>query len=225
MVKLLLAEDEAAMSEALVDILTFHHYAVDAVFNGEDALDYSLGGLYDGIILDIMMPKRDGLSVLQALRAQGVHTPVLLLTAKAEVADKISGLNMGADDYLAKPFVMEELLARVRAMLRRREEYVPDTLQYGNITLDSKSASLSGPNSTFSLSKLEYQFMELFMRNPRIYFSSEKLLERIWGYDATAENGTVWVYISYLRKKLAVLDANVQIRSKRNFGYALEVLE
>lgn len=221
--KLLLAEDEIAMSEALLDILKFYHYTVDAVYDGEDALSYGQSGIYDGIILDIMMPKRDGLSVLRALRAQGIHTPVLLLTAKAEVEDKINGLDMGADDYLTKPFVMEEFLARVRAMLRRREEYTPDVLQCGNVTLDTKNAILSGPGNSFSLSKLEFQFLELFMRNPEVCFSSEKLLERIWGYDSAAEIGTVWVYISYLRKKLSAVGANAEIRSKRNIGYALEV--
>lgn len=220
--KLLLAEDEKAMSEALVDILTFHHYAVDAVFDGEDALAYAESRIYDGIILDIMMPRRDGIRVLETIRKQGIHTPVLLLTAMSEVEDKIAGLDMGADDYLTKPFIMEEFLARVRAMLRRREEYAPDILQCGNVTLDTKNIALIGPNNSFSLSKLEFHLMELFMRNPGITFSSGKLLERVWGHEGVAEIGTVWVYISYLRKKLDALGANIEIRNKRNIGYSLE---
>lgn len=221
--KLLLAEDEKAMSEALVDILTFHHYAVDAVFDGEDALAYAESGIYDGVILDIMMPKHDGLSVLEAMRAQGLRTPVLLLTAKSEVEDITNGLDMGADDYLTKPFAMKEFLARVRAMLRRREEYAPDVLQCGNMSLDTKNIILSGPGNSFSLSKLEFQLLELFMRNPGITFSSEKLLERIWGHERAADTGAVWVYISYLRKKLDALGATAQIHNKRNIGYSLEV--
>lgn len=220
--KLLFAEDEPAMSEAVMDILTYHNYSVDAVYNGNDALDYALVEKYDGIILDIMMPGKDGFTVLQELRNSGVYTPVLLLTAKSEVENRIHGLNIGADDYLPKPFVMGELLARVKAMLRRREEYTPDMLVCGNITLDTGSMTLSGPTESFSLSKLEYQMMELFMLNQGISFSSEKLLERIWGHEADAEIGTVWVYISYLRKKLLVLGATVEIISKRGIGYMLK---
>ncbi|MDO5425532.1 MAG: response regulator transcription factor [Eubacteriales bacterium] len=220
--KLLFAEDEPAMSEAVADILTYHHYLVDTVSNGEDALHYALSDTYDGLILDIMMPKLDGLSVLKELRRRQIHTPVLLLTARTEIEDRILGLDLGADDYLPKPFAMGELLARVRAMLRRREEYTPDTLLCGNIALDRSNYTLSGNGHSFSLSKLEFQLMELFMLNQGIFFSSEKLLERVWGYDTDAEIGTVWVYISYLRKKLAALDADMEIHSKRNIGYALE---
>lgn len=221
--KLLFAEDEIAMSEAVVDILTYHKYMVDAVYNGEDAYEYALAEKYDGIILDIMMPKMDGLEVLKKLRGQGFHTPILLLTAKFEVESRIQGLNLGADDYLPKPFVMGELLARVRAMLRRREEYTPDVVQFGNITLDRSNFVLSNGSMQFPLSKLEFQLMELFLLNPGIYFSSEKILQRVWGYDTDAEIGTVWVYISYLRKKLMALTATSEITSKRSIGYALEV--
>lgn len=223
--KLLLAEDEHAMSDAVVDILTYHNYLVDAVYNGVDALDYALAEKYDGIILDIMMPGKDGLTVLQELRNADNHTPIMLLTAKSEVAHRIHGLNMGADDYLPKPFDMGELLARVKAMLRRREEYTPDTLVCGNIILDTGGMILSGPTESVSLSKLEYQMMELFMLNQGICFSSEKLLERIWGYNTDAEIGTVWVYISYLRKKLSALNANIEIISKRSIGYMLAVVK
>lgn len=192
--KLLFAEDEPAMSEAVVDILTYHHYSVDAVYNGNDALDFALLDQYDGIILDIMMPGKDGFTVLRELRQAGNRTPVLLLTAKSEVENRILGLNMGADDYLPKPFVMGELLARVRAMLRRREDYTPDTLTCGDIVLDTGSMMLLGPDNSFSLSRLEYQMMELLMLNQGIYFTSEKMLERIWGHDTEAEIGTVSEY-------------------------------
>lgn len=221
--KLLFAEDEIAMSEAVVDILKYHKYIVDAVYDGEDAFNYAINEKYDGIILDIMMPKMDGLEVLKKLREHHIRTPVLLLTAKAEVEDRILGLNLGADDYLPKPFAMGELLARVQAMLRRREEYTPDVLSCGNITLDRGSYSLASDYNKFSLSKLEFQVMELLMLNSGIYFSSEKILERIWGYDTDADVGIVWVYVSYLRKKLTALKANVEIISKRSVGYSLEV--
>lgn len=222
--KLLYAEDEKSMSEAVVDILTYHKYVVDAVYDGEEALDYALSEQYDGIILDIMMPKRNGLEVLKTLRQKGVNTPVLLLTAKAEIEDRIAGLDLGADDYLPKPFAMGELLARVRAMLRRKETFTPDILKCGNISLNMQSYELSNGEQSFVLPKLEYQLMEILMLNKGIYLSSEDLLVKVWGYDADAELGTVWVYISYLRKRLAALNANVAISAKRNVGYTLEVI-
>ena len=217
--KLLLAEDEVDMSEALVDILTYHKYIVDAVYDGAEALEYAELGEYDGIILDIMMPKMSGLEVLKKLRERGDRTPVLLLTAKAEIEDRIAGLDMGADDYLPKPFSMDLLLAHIRAMLRRREEFVPNLLKCGNITLNQQNYELSGNGQTFVLPKLEYRLMELLMLNKGIYFSTEDILCKVWGYDTDAEVGTVWVYISYLRKKLTVLNANVAITAKRNIGY------
>lgn len=222
--KLLYAEDEKSMSEAVVDILTFHKYIVDAVYDGEEALNYALAESYDGIILDIMMPKKDGFEVLKTLRQKGINTPVLLLTAKAEVEDRIAGLDMGADDYLPKPFAMGEFLARVRAMLRRKETFTPDILKCGNISLNMQSYELSNGKQAFVLPKLEYQLMEIFMLNRGIYLSSESLLVKVWGYDTDAELGTVWVYISYLRKRLAALDANVAITARRNVGYTLEVV-
>lgn len=202
--KLLYAEDEKSMSEAVVDILTYHKYIVDAVYDGEEALDYAFAESYDGIILDIMMPKKNGFEVLKTLRQKGINTPVLLLTAKSEVEDRIIGLDLGADDYLPKPFAMGEFLARVRAMLRRKETFTPDILKCGNISLNMQSYELSNGNQAFVLPKLEYQLMEIFMLNQGIYLSSEDLLVKVWGYDANAELGTVWVYISYLRKRLAV---------------------
>lgn len=162
------------------------------------------------------MPKLDSLEVLRLLRAQGCRTPILLLTAKAEVEDQVQGLDLGADDYLPKPFSMDLLLARVRAMLRRREEFTPTVLQCGNISLNQQ---------TFQLSKLEYRLMEVLLLNQGIYLSTEELLTKVWGYDTDAELGAVWVYISYLRKRLTALHANVAITAKRGVGYTLEVRE
>lgn len=220
--KLLFAEDEVSMSEAVVDILTYHKYMVDAVYDGEEALAYARAEQYDGIILDIMMPKKNGLEVLRQLRKEGCRTPILLLTAKAEVEERILGLDLGADDYVTKPFVMGEFLARVRAMLRRREEFTPDILKCGDIYLNLRSYELGANGQSFVLPKLEYRLMELLMLNQGIYLSSEDLLVKVWGYDTDAELGTVWVYISYLRKRLAALNAKVEIRAKRNIGYTLE---
>ena len=220
--KLLFAEDEIAMSEAVTDILTYHHYMVDSVYDGITAFEYAKAEEYDAIILDIMMPGMNGIEVLKRLRKEGVGTPVLLLTAKAEVEDKIEGLDAGADDYLAKPFVMGELLARVRALLRRRENYTPNVLEYGNISLDRNTYELRGKMESIVLSKIEYQMMELFMLNRGIYLSTEDILVKVWGYETDAEIGIVWVYISNLRKKLTSLKANVEIKAKRNIGYTLE---
>lgn len=219
--KLLFAEDEVAMSEAVTDILTYHNYIVDAVYDGVEALEYARMEKYDGIILDIMMPHINGLEVLKALRKEGIQTPVLLLTAKAEVEDRIEGLDLGADDYLPKPFAMGELLARVRALLRRRENFTPNVLTCGNISLDMQSYELSSNGKSIVLSKIEYQMMELFMLNRGMYLSTEDILVKVWGYDTDAELGIVWVYISNLRKKLVSLNANVEIKAKRNIGYTL----
>lgn len=220
--KLLYAEDEVSMSEAVKDILEYHKYTVDAVYDGEEALYFARNEQYDGIILDVMMPKKSGIDVLKQLRLEGCRTPIMLLTAKGEVEDRVEGLNCGADDYLPKPFAMSELLARVRAMLRRREEFTPDILKIGNISLNLQSYELSGDGQTFLLPKIEYQLMELLMLNRGIYLSTQTLLEKVWGYDTEADIGIVWVYISYLRKKLSALNANVEIKAKRNIGYMLE---
>lgn len=223
--RLLYAEDERSMSEAVVDILTFHKYIVDAAYDGEEALAFAQTEQYDGIILDIMMPKMSGLDVLKKLRAAGNNTPILLLTAKGEVEDRIEGLDLGADDYLPKPFAMGELLARVRAMLRRREEYTPEIITVGNISLDLKSYELSGPADSVVLPKIEYQLMEILMLNKGIYLSTDDLLLKIWGYDSDTDVGIVWVYISYLRKRLTALGANVEIKARRNIGYTLVIKE
>ncbi len=222
--KLLLAEDEVEMSEALVDILTYHKYLVDAVYNGDEALEYARADEYDGIILDIMMPGKNGLDVLKILRSEGCKVPILMLTAKAEVEDRIAGLDMGADDYLPKPFAMGELLARIRAMLRRKEEFIPNVLECGNVSLNMSTYELICNDHRVVLPKLEYQMMELFMLNKNMYLSSDVILERVWGYETDAEVGTVWVYISYLRKRLQNMGANVELTAKRNIGYRLEVI-
>ena len=177
--KLLYAEDEISMSEAIVDILEYHNYIVDAVYDGDAALEYARSEQYDGIILDIMMPYRSGLEVLKMLRREGRRTPVLLLTARSEVEDRITGLDSGADDYLPKPFDMGELLARVRAMLRRKEDYTPSVLTFGNISLDSRSFELKGKEGSVFLPKLEYQLMELLMLNKGIYLSTEDILVKV----------------------------------------------
>ncbi len=221
--KLLYAEDEQLLSEAVVDILTCHKYIVDAVYNGEDAYDYAISGDYDGIILDIMMPKRDGIDVLSALRQDGCKTPILLLTAKTQVDDRIKGLDAGADDYLPKPFDMGELLARIRAMLRRREEFHPDLLSFGDLTLNMQSCTLSCRDMNFVLPKQEYRLMEQLMTNHSIFLASEDLLVKAWGYNAQADINNVWLYISYLRKRLSAMDSCVEIVSKRNIGYRLEL--
>lgn len=221
--KLLYAEDERSLSEAVVDILTYHKYIVDAVYNGEDALDYAMSGDYDGIVLDIMMPKRDGIEVLSALRKKGCKTPILLLTAKTQVDDRIRGLDAGADDYLPKPFDMGELLARIRAMLRRREEFHPDLLTFGDLTLNIQSGVISCNGTEFVLPKQEYRLMEQLMLNRNIFLSTEDLLIKAWGYDTVTDINSVWLYISYLRKRLSAMNSTVEIVSKRNIGYRLEV--
>lgn len=220
--RLLLAEDERELSNALSVILRHSHYSVDVVDNGADALDYALGGDYDGLILDIMMPKMDGLQVLKALREQGISTPALFLTAKTEVDDRIRGLDMGADDYITKPFDMGELLARVRAMTRRGDAYTPQVLRVGNLTLDRGTYEMAVDQQRIRLGNKEFQMLEMLMTTPRRLISTDQFLERIWGWDAEAENTVVWVYISGLRKKLASLKAGVEIRAVRGVGYALE---
>ena len=185
--KLLYAEDEPALSEAVVDYLTYHKYIVDAVYDGADAYDYAMSGEYDGIILDIMMPKRDGLEVLSALRRDGCRTPVLLLTAKTQVEDRIRGLDTGADDYLSKPFDMGELIARIRAMLRRREEFHPDLIQFGDLTLNLQSGELRAGEFVFPLPKQEYRLMEQLMLNHSMFMSSEDLLAKAWGYNTETD--------------------------------------
>ncbi len=220
--RILLAEDEKELSNALVAILKHNNYSIDAVYDGADALDYGLSENYDIIILDIMMPKMNGLDVLAKLRSNGIHTPILMLTAKTEIQDRIEGLDKGADDYLGKPFAMGELLARVRAMSRRKSEFTPNILELGNLRLNKETYELSNNTSSLRLANKEFQMLELLMSNPKRLISTEQFMERIWGYDSEAEMNVVWVYISYLRKKLASLDAQVKINAVRGVGYSLE---
>lgn len=194
---------------------------MDAVYDGQTALDYLENGDYDGVILDIMMPKVDGITVLRELRSKGNHVPVLMLTAKAEIDDRVLGLDTGANDYLTKPFDTKELLARIRAMTRGNRA-VDATLNYGNITLNRTNFELSSPTGSFRLANKEYQMMELLMANAGQLISSDQFLEKIWGLNSDVESSVVWVYISYLRKKLSALNANVSIRAVRNAGYVLE---
>ena len=223
--RLLLAEDEKELSKALVTILKHNNYSVDAVFNGQDALDYLKTELYDGAILDIMMPKLDGITVLKEIRTTGNSVPVLLLTAKSEVDDRVLGLDFGADDYLTKPFATKELLARIRAMTRRQIKITDSVLRFHNLSLDRSTFALSSGNISFRLANKEFQKMEMLMVNPGQLISTERFMDKIWGYDSDAELNVVWVYISYLRKKLVSLKAGVQIKAARNLGYSLEVAD
>ena len=220
--RLLLAEDERALSKALATILERSNYSVDTVYDGEAALEYLAADNYDGVILDIMMPKKDGITVLKELRSRGSKIPVLILTAKSEVDDKVLGLDSGANDYLTKPFHSRELLARIRAMTRAQSSQTSSVLQMGNITLDQRTYELSSPTGSFRLANRKFQILELLMQNPGNLISAERLMEKIWGYDSETEISVVWVYISYLRKKLSALGANIQIRATRNVGYCLE---
>lgn len=220
--RLLLAEDEKDLSKALCAVLKHNNYSVDPVFNGQDALDYGLCENYDAIILDIMMPKKNGLEVLSELRKQGIDTPVIILTAKSETEDKILGLDTGADDYLTKPFSMGELLARIRALTRRKSEFSPNLLTAGNLSLNRETFEMSVGESSIRLGNKEFQMIELLMNSPGRLISTEQFMEKIWGYETEAEINVVWVYISYLRKKLTTLGANVEIKAVRGVGYTLE---
>ena len=220
--RLLLCEDEIELSNALVAIFKHNNYSVDAVYDGEEALHYLETENYDGVILDIMMPKVDGLSVLKTIRSKGNHVPVLMLTAKSEIDDKVLGLDCGADDYLTKPFVTKELIARIRAMTRRQTEITDSVLSFGNINLDRLTFELKSEKGSFRLANKEFQMFEMLMTNPRNIISTDRFMEKIWGYDSDSEINVVWVYISYLRKKLLAIDAMVEIKARRNIGYSLE---
>ena len=221
--RILLAEDERSLSRAVIALLEKNNYSADAVYDGQEALEYLEAGNYDALILDLMMPKMDGLTVLRTLREQGNPIPVLILTAKSEVDDKVLGLDTGANDYLTKPFSTQELMARIRAMTRSQTGgQVTSRLTFGNITLDQATFELSSPAGSFRLANKEFQMMEMLMRNPRQIIPTERFLERIWGYDSEVELSVVWVYISYLRKKLSALRSNIQIKVTRNAGYSLK---
>lgn len=220
--RILIAEDEVTIARALKVMLEKNKYTVDLVHNGVDALDYLQAVSYDALVLDIMMPGKDGITVLREARAAGITTPALFLTAKAEVADRVAGLDAGADDYLPKPFAASEFLARVRALTRRSSTYAPSTLCCGNVTLDCNQYLLKTPTDQVRLNNKEYQLLELFLRHPRQVFSSEHLMEKVWGLDSEAEMDVVWTYIGFLRRKLKQIGGSIEIRTIRGAGYALE---
>lgn len=223
--KLLLAEDETELNNALAAVLRHNNYTVDCVYDGQEALDYLEMSEYDGVILDIMMPKKNGLEVLRIIREQKNKVPVLLLTAKAEIDDKVEGLDAGADDYLAKPFVMKELLARIRAITRRQSDMTDNVLTYGNVSLNRSLFEVSVGEQKSRLANKDFQMLEMLMANPGQVISTDRFMEKIWGYDSDTEINVVWVYISNLRKKLASLGADVEIKAVRNQGYSLIQLQ
>ena len=222
--RLLLAEDEIELSNALVMILQHNNYSVDPVYNGQDAYDYIMSGNYDGVILDVMMPKMDGFTVLQKIRKEGCQIPVIILTARAEVDDRVTGLDYGADDYLSKPFATKELLARIRAMLRRKDTENKIELGYGNVILDNMKFEIRTPFGYEHLSNKEYQIFEMMLTNKNMVLSLDMMMDRIWGFDTETDSNVVWVNISNLRKKLKKIKADIQIKAVRNQGYILEIL-
>lgn len=220
--RILLAEDEKALSGALATILKHNNYSVDTVYDGQAALEYLEAEIYDLLILDIMMPKKDGITVLKELRKHNNRIPVIMLTAKSEIDDKILGLDCGADDYVTKPFVAKELLARIRAVTRRKSGLADNVLSFGNVTLNRATYELSSEGKSVKLGHKEFQMFEMLIENPGNVISADRFMEKIWGYDSETEMSVVWVYLSFLRKKLATIGANVQIKASRNIGYSLE---
>ena len=220
--RLLIAEDEADLAEALGAFFEKNHFSVDIVHDGRAACDYAEAGAYDAMVLDVMMPYMDGFAVLRTLRERGDKTPILMLTARDETRDRVTGLDLGADDYLPKPFDPDELLARVRALLHRSDTYRPSVLSLGDLSLDPATGELSCGTKRVRLSGREFQLMELFLRSPGMLFSAERLMEKIWGWDSEAEISVVWVNISNLRKKLKAIGSTVQISASRGLGYLLE---
>lgn len=220
--KLLIAEDERDLADALTVLLERNKYAVDTVYNGRDAYEYARTGEYDGVILDVMMPQLTGLQVVTRLREDGVTTPVMLLTAKGQKDDRITGFDAGADDYLPKPFATDELLARIRALLRRSGDYKSTVLALGTLSLDCGSGVLSDTGGSARLSGREFQIMELFMRSPSMIISADRIIERVWGWESDTEVCSVWMHISNLRKKLRSIDSAVEINTVRGMGYVLE---
>ena len=221
--KLLLVEDEVQLSEALSQILIKNNYSVDAVYDGDDGLNYGLTDIYDVIILDIMLPKLNGLQVLRMLRKKGVSTPIILLTAKDSVEDKVTGLDLGADDYLSKPFSSEELLARLRALTRRKGEVINDNiLDFGDIRLNLSTYDLECKNNSITLTLKEFDILHYFMQRPKSIVSKDDLITKLWGFDSEADHNNIEVYISFLRKKLTHIDSSVKISTIRRVGYKLE---
>ncbi|MCP1423718.1 two-component system response regulator ArlR [Paenibacillus sp. DS2363] len=224
MMRILIAEDEVHLAEAVSQILKKNNYSVDMVHDGRSGLDYAQSGIYDLLLLDIMMPEMDGITVLKKLRSEGNHTPVILLTAKGELSDKVTGLDYGADDYIAKPFATEELLARIRAALRRKGEVVPeDGLKFGDIELNTTQLKLSVQGKEIKLNLKENELLELLIARKQAITSKEQIIEKLWGFDSEVEYNNVEVYISFLRKKLTFLNSAVRINTIRGVGYVLEV--
>ncbi|WP_019914719.1 response regulator transcription factor [Paenibacillus sp. HW567] len=222
--RILIVEDEVHLAEALSQILKKMNYSVDMVHDGRSGLDYAQSGIYDLLLLDIMMPEMDGITVLKKLRSEGVSTPVIMLTAKGEISDMVTGLDYGADDYIAKPFSSEELLARIRAALRRKGEVIPDdTLKLGDIELNTANLKLSVKGKEIKLNLKENELLELLILRKQAVTSKEQIIEKLWGFDSEAEHNNVEVYISFLRKKLTFLGSEVRINTIRNVGYVLEV--
>lgn len=220
--RILIIEDETALAEALTEILKQNGYLSDAVASGTDGLEYIRTGIYDLILLDIMLPGMDGLSVLRTARKEKIYTPVILLTARSELSDIVSGLDAGSDDYLPKPFSSSELLARIRAVSRRRGQYLEDILDFAGLSLDKSSMELSSGTNSIRLSLKEYQLMELFLRNPKQILSKNLIISKIWGLDADADYNNVEVYVSFLRQKLQALNSRAVLRTNRGAGYSLE---
>lgn len=220
--RLLFAEDDRDLSRAIKALLEHAGYSVDAVYNGNDALEYAESVNYDGMILDWMMPGLNGVQVLEKLRTKRVGTPCMMLTARDAVEDRVTGLDAGADDYLAKPFASTELLARVRAMLRRKADYAPDVLCFSDIELDRASMALRCGDREIKLNNKSFQLMEMLAEHPSVVHSIDQIMERVWGWDSETEINVVWVNISFLRKKLNEIGAHVEIKATRGIGYSLE---
>jgi len=223
--RILIIEDEMGLVDALTAILTKEKYSVDAVYDGLSGYEYALSNIYDAIILDVMLPKLNGFEVLKKLRREKVQTPVLMLTAKSELEDKVLGLDTGADDYLTKPFETAELLARIRALTRRRGEISEDNLKYGDLTLRRRTYELYCDDNSVKLGMKEFQILELLMINSNQIVTKEQITEKIWGYDDDAEYNNVEVYISFVRKKINFVGAKVRIKTTRGIGYSLEVFK
>ena len=223
--RILIAEDDPKLLKSLVHIFKTNLYSVDGVDNGIDAYDFASSGEYDGLVLDIMMPGIDGITLLKGLRAKGITTPALFLTARTEIEQRIEGLDAGADDYLPKPFSTGELLARVRAMLRRKDNFTPDVLTLGTLSLNRSTYELSYEGRSQQLSGKEFQVMEMLMQHPDIIVTAERMITHIWGWDTSVDTSVVWVHISNIRKKIEALGAPVTIRSVRNAGYLLEAAQ
>ncbi len=221
--KILLVDDEKQLVSALSAILKQNKYSVDVAFDGEEGLDHALSGVYDLIILDVMMPVKDGFTVLKTLRENKIDTPVLILSAKTETSDKIDGLNSGADDYLTKPFSTEELLARVKALLRRKEKFTGDVITAGDLTLNRDSFELACGDKKITLGKKEFQILEMLFLSQGKSIDKERFIEKVWGYDTDAEYNTVEVYVSFLRKKMSAIGSASEIKSIRGLGYTLGV--